>query len=321
MIDYISVTLYPDEKKPPQESVQWNADYSSGWSEYYLSRYDKRLRVRYHPNFKILRLDGSIPLFWQGHNFTFSNKEFSDAINFINGSLKVDLWKACVDAFEFGVIFETEMKPKTYILHHATKTHEKLKQNEKAKDNGNFRWWSDKNVSLKMYDAGKNVLMKQSLSKRKILQVLGWKEKGNFLKWEVHYNRPECLNRGVSLKLSDLVDPSWQEILKEDLYVQYQRLIPAKNAIITPDNKKDLSTAKILALELSEEAISQGHPAASAKKKLYARINDIPDEILTKQDKDARKRQIREIFDRIQEAPDSKWDLSRKIQEALDACE
>jgi hypothetical protein len=117
------------------------------------------------------------------------------------------------------------------------------------------------------------------------------------------------------------VDPSWQEILKEDLYVQYQRLIPAKNAIITPDNKKDLSTAKILALELSEEAISQGHPAASAKKKLYARINDIPDEILTKQDKDARKRQIREIFDRIQEAPDSKWDLSRKIQEALDACE
>jgi hypothetical protein len=319
MIDYISVEL--DEEFIPLKSVQWNADYSSGWSEYYLIRNDKRLRVRYHPDFKILRLDGSIPCFWKGYNFAFTNKEFLDAINFISGSLKVDLWKARVDAFEFGVIFETEMKPKTYILHHAAKIQEKLKQNEKAKDNGNFRWWSDKNVSLKMYDAGKNILMKQSLSKKKKLQELGWKAKGNFLKWEVHYNRPECLNKGDSLKLSDLVDPIWQKIFKEDLYVQYQRLIPVKDAIITPSNKKGLSTAKILALELSEEAISQGHPATSVKKKLYAKINDIPDEVLTKQDKDARKRQIREIFDKIQEAPDSKWNLLRKIQEALGACE
>ena len=321
MIDYILVELDEELSLKSLRSLQFEALYSSGWSRYYLEEYNKKLKVWYHPNFKILKLDGSIPYFWRGHNFTFNNKDFVDAINYINERLQVNFWNGVVRSFEFGVIFETEMKPKTYILHHTAKTHEKLKQDEKAKDNGNFRWWRDKNVSLKMYDAGKNILMKQSLSKRKVLQELGWKAKGNFLKWEVHYDRPECLNRGDSLKLSDLVDPAWQEIFKEDLYVQYQRLIPGKDAIITPDNKKDLSTAKILALELSEEAINQGHPATSVKKKLYAKINDIPDEVLTKQDKDARKRQIREIFDKIQEARDSKWDLLRKIQEALDACE
>ena len=90
-----------------------------------------------------------------------------------------------------------------------------------------------------------------------------------------------------------------------------------KNVII-PKDKKDLSTADILALAISEESINQGHPLEDVKKLLYAKINSVPDEVLTIADKKARKRQIKQLLDKIQESPESKWDLSAKIQEALE---
>ena len=129
--------------------------------------------------------------------------------------------------------------------------------------------------------------------------------------------KPESLNKGVAVHLYDLANPKWQATIKEDLYLQYQRLIPMKNVII-PKDKKDLSTADILALAISEESINQGHPLEDVKKLLYAKINSVPDEVLTIADKKARKRQIKQLLDKIQESPESKWDLSANIQEALE---
>lgn len=73
-----------------------------------------------------------------------------------------------------------------------------------------------------------------------------------------------------------------------------------------------------MALAISEESINQGHPLEDVKKLLYAKINSVPDEVLTIADKKARKRQIKQLLDKIQESPESKWDLSAKIQEALE---
>ena len=188
--------------------------------------------------------------------------------------------------------------------------------NEKPKVQGNFRWYDDKNVSLKMYDAGRNIEYKQGLKRKSIIEEAGWNPEGDYLKWEAHYLKPEILNHGKGVLLADLVNPNWENVFKEDLYLQYKRLIPMKS-ISTPNKKSDLHTTDIIVLQLVESSLNEGKSLQEVKKMLYNRINSISDDILTKADKDSRKRQIKVLLEKIKEEPKSKWDLSTKIEEAL----
>ena len=88
--------------------------------------------------------------------------------------------------------------------------------------------------------------------------------------------------------------------------------------IIEPTNKADLSTASILAMALAEDSLNDNKTLQEVRKMLYARINAFPDEVLSKSDKDSRKRQIKAILDKMQEADTSKWDLSQKLEDVLE---
>lgn len=169
-----------------------------------------------------------------------------------------------------------------------------------------------------MYDAARNIQMKIGENRRDIIRDAGWQDAGEFLKWEAHYLRPESLNRGKGIHLYELVNPDWNNTFKEDLYLQYKRLLPMKG-VITPSDKKNLTTADILLLAMVEESINEGRPKEELKKILYAKINAIPESVLTKSDKDSRKAQIRKLLSNIKEAPESIYDLSQKIQDALEA--
>lgn len=318
MIDYLSATTTFDGKITKILPHLGNPDavFSSGWSRYYLQGCE-RLSVLINPYNQLAKIEGSIPYYWQGNNFSFNQDSLRDAINHLSSFLRLDLWKAELNAFEYGVIMEVQMKPKEYILHHSAKQSEHLHLEENEKYKGSYRNWSDKNLKLKMYDAGRNIDFKQGQERKAIIRQAGWEDVGEYLKWEAHYLRPESLNRGVALHLFDLMNKDWQNTFKEDLYLQYKRLIPMKS-IILPDSKKDLSTADILSITLAEQSLNEGKPLEALKKILYGRINSIPDEVLPKPDKDARKRQIKSLLDKIQESPGSKWDLSKEIQKALE---
>lgn len=88
----------------------------------------------------IVKIKGSIPYFFQGHNFNFSNKSFNEAIKYLNNVLNCNLWDATVNALEYGIIFEVPAKPSEYIQHHRERSQERLTCNEKSKDKGGFRW-------------------------------------------------------------------------------------------------------------------------------------------------------------------------------------
>lgn len=318
MIDYISTTTsFSGKDNAFLAHLQEDAAYKSGWLKYSLQGCEK-LAVWIHPSLELMRLKGSISYYWQGNNFCFDRRQFVEAINYIQNLLRVDLWKSTINAFEYGVIMQVQMKPKEYIKHHYSEPKEKLELNEKPKDKGKFRWWGDKNVSLKMYDAGRNIQMKIDEHRRDIIRGAGWEDAGDFLKWEAHYVKPESLNKGAGLQLWQLVNPDWHNIFKEDLYLQYKRLLPMKG-IITPSDKKDLTTADILLITMAEEAVNEGRTKEELKKILYAKINAIPESVLTKADKDSRKAQIRKLLSNIKEAPESIYDLSQKIQDALEA--
>ncbi len=299
MIDFIQVTKHLGSKdKLFLGHLEHEAQYSSGWNKYRLQGCEK------------------IEIYWQGHNFSYSKEGFLKAIEHINRILNVNLWDSIIQAFEYGIIMEVSHKPKEYIKRHNAAQSEKLIMNEKGKDRGNFRWWADSNVSLKMYDASKNILMKQRNDKKAIIEEEGWNPEGYFLKWEAHYLKPEILNHGKGLMLANLMNPQWENIFKEDLYSQYKRLIPMKT-IITPTNKKDLGTSSLILLTMAESEINNGATLQEVKKMLYDKINIISDSILSKADKDSRKRQIKVLIDKIKESPESSWDLSKELEEAL----
>ena len=86
-----------------------------------------------------------------------------------------------------------------------------------------------------------------------------------------------------------------------------------------PTNKADLSTASIIAMALVEDSLNESKTLQEVCRMLYNRINSFPDEILSKSDKDARKRQVKAILGKMREADTSKWDLSQQLAAALQA--
>jgi hypothetical protein len=87
--------------------------------------------------------------------------------------------------------------------------------------------------------------------------------------------------------------------------------------ITIPNKKSELSTTDIVVMQLVEGSLNDGKSLQEIRKMLYARINSISNDILTKADKDHRKRQIKALLEKIKEEPESKWDLSAKLEEAL----
>ena len=317
MIDFISIIkpIHWCKVTPFFGHCQKVAAYTSGSIRYRLEGCEG-IDIYFNPDLH-LQIKGSIMYYWQGHNFTYSHEAFIEAINHIGKLLHVDLWDSIVTAFEYGVIMEVEEKPKDYIKNHKAKPSEKLDQSIIGKDKGNLTRWKDSNVDLKMYDAGRNIKMKQGMNRKDTIQATGWNPQHNYLKWEAHYLKPQVLNHGKEVCLGSLVTPDWQDIFKEDLYLQYKRLIPMAN-IIEPTNKKDLSTAAIIAMVLAEVSLNDSKTLKEVRKMLYARINSIHGEVLSRADKDSRRRQIKAILDKMHEADTSKWDLSQKLAEVLE---
>lgn len=319
MIDFISI-IKPNrygKVSPYFGHCQIMAEYPSTGAVRYRLEGCEGLDIYWNPN-GFLKLQGSIMYYWQGHNFTYSPEAFQAAIDYIGKMLHVGLWDCIVEVFEYGVIMPVEVKPRDYIQHHKAKPSEHLHQFINGKDKGNFTSWQDSNVRLKMYDAGKNIEMKQGMSRRDIIQEAGWNPQDYYLKWEAHYLKPYVLNHGNGVILANLINPDWQDIFKEDLYQQYKRLIPMAN-VEAPTSKADLSTADIIALALVEDNLNESKTLQEVKKMLYNRINSFPDEVLSKSDKDARKRQVKAILGKMREADTSKWDLSQQLAAALQA--
>lgn len=311
MIDYIAVTKHFQNKdKPFLNNCQIKVFYKdTGCTKYILHGW-----LYWYENSNTLKLQGSITYFIQGHNFTYSNSIFCEAIKTIENMLKCHLWDAYVDEFEFGKIIKVEYEPKEYITKHYSDD-KKLTMNERGKDRGYFKWWEAQNLSLKMYDINRNIKNKQSNIGKQTLIDIGWNPAEHYLKWEAHYKKPhQYFNNGIGIKLSDLVKPAFQTTISTDLIYQYSRLSTMKS-IVTPNDKKSLKTADIILLELAESMINSNFSIQETQKKLYNRINNISKDILSDSDKKARKRQINSLIKKLKEEKTSKWDITEKLKE------
>ena len=316
MIDYISVIKYMHKGSPFLGHCNQYAAYANGWLCYYIEGCEK-LKVLWNPDTFQLRIQGSLMYYWQGHNFTCSMPDFVQAVEYLQEVLQVGLWDSEVEAFEFGVIVEVGQKPKLFIQNHHARAGTGLTENEKGKDQGCFRWWEGGAEKIKMYDARKNIMQKQGLKRRELIAAAGWNPDSQYLKFEIHFLKPRLLNAGKVLLLEDLTSTANYRFYKKILLDQYKLLQPMKT-LTMPTDKKDLTSADIVLLAYVEGFINaEGCTPAEAQKALYRRVNLIPEEILSKSDKDSRKRQIKALFAKVKESPESQWDLTAVISKAL----
>ena len=312
MLDYIEITKHIQGKnKPFLGHLQPEAVYSSGMERYFVQGC-RKMKIEHNPNTQSLKLKGSPLYFIQGHNFTYNKDLYIEGLKYIEDLLQMDLFDSDLDSFEYGIILEVEIKPKYIIAGHNAGQGFLMRIN--PKDRGGIRYFEDNKLQLKLYDAGMNIKHKQGMTMKRIIKEAGWNPNGNYLKVEAHYKEPhKLLNDGRAIRLADIFLPKWEERLKEDLLVQYQRLQPIK-AIERPTNKSELSSADIILRRLAEDKMNQG---IDLKITLYDDINSISENLMSIEDKKARKRQIKKMLERIETAPKSMYDLSDLLASAL----
>ena len=312
MLDYIEITKHIQGKnKPFLGHLQPEAVYSSGMERYFVQGC-RKMKIEHNPNTQSLKLKGSPLYFIQGHNFTYNKDSYIEGLKHIEDLLEMDLFDSDLDSFEYGIILKVDTKPKYLIAgHNAGKG---LLMRTNPKDRGGIRYFEDKMLQLKLYDAGRNIKFKQGMTMKGIIKEAGWNPDGYYVKVEAHYKQPhKLLNDGKAIRLADIFLPKWEKRLKEDLFEQYQRLEPMKT-IELPTNKSELSSADIILLSLAEVSINQG---IDLKRTLFEKINSIPENILNMEDKKARRRQINKLLERIETAPKSMYDLSDLLASAL----
>lgn len=316
MIDYISATKYKCKDSlflghcKPVQTFQ-----DSGLALYHLEGCEL-LKIWHYPAADKVKVEGSLPYFLKGNNFTFSTSELVEAVDIIDTLLGgVGLWGALLDSFENGVIMPVEVKPKEFICRHSASAGSHLRKALNEKYSGKFVMWQGQGLDLKLYDAGANIRMKQGQVRREVIESAGWNPAGNYLKFEARYTKPSLLTNGVGVPLEKLQNESFLNMLKGDLMENYHTLSPAR-ALLPATDKKDCSSLDLALRALADALINgQGLSLQEARRQVYAIINATP--CLSKADKDARKAQIRKALAKLQESPESPWDLSGRLEDAL----
>lgn len=281
-----------------------------GNARYYLQGCEK-MKVTYNVISDWIKVEGSLPYYLNGHNFKFPDDQCVKAIENINAMLgDIDLWDAYVNTFESGVIIEVGEKPSDYIAHHHAVKGSKLKMRVDEKDQGRFALWHRAGEDIKIYDEGARIRQIQSKARRQEVMMSGWNPDQFYLKYEIRFTRPEWINANRSVKVRDLTEETFKNTINRNLMDQYHLLSPTRS-LAMPTDKDAFSSLDVALITMSK--LCDLSPE-QMQDKMYKTINETG---FDKKDKDARKRTIKAACQRLVEMPDSKWDLTDRIEQEL----
>jgi hypothetical protein len=291
MIDYTEITKHLHKDNPCFDHLQYEASYKSGWNKFLLKGC-KEMEVWYNESNNLLKVKGSLPYYWQKHNFTFDREALHESIQDISARLKINLWEAELSRFEYGSIIEVQAKPEELIRHHI-----KIKGMQTRSINPDVKIFEGIIQSLKLYDAGRNMKNKLDKAIRSHLsQACGYDQGKQYLKIENHYKKPyQALNSGIRILVNDLLIPEFYQKCKTDLLSQYRNIMKTETFLI-PKDKKALSAGNIILLAFKE---TESLFNINAEERIKSLLKAIPEEILNQNDKKARKLQIRKMLKEI----------------------
>lgn len=190
-------------------------------TKYHISNGFKPLTIWHNERTGLLTVEGSIPFFWQGHNFNFSHIQLIEAIDFISETLCTDLRESEVKGYEFGIVIPVELPP-SYILqnHLALPGHGYNPYGTKRSELAGINFPSPIEI-LKMYDVGKR-FRQLKFTKAFKESISGFDPKANYVRVEKHVLRPDKNLQIRTLSLKVYCSDTIQEMLKTDLIETYQ---------------------------------------------------------------------------------------------------
>ncbi len=280
---------------------------STGVKKYNLTQ-KNNIVITHNERENIIRVNANIPYCFLGHNFYSTIEDLTDGFQSISEDLNVNLFDADIQKFEFGSFIEIPFLVKDFLNNHIRAKSMNTRIFERGKD---FEPIKNQTHRIKIYDGGYRLKTELSKSIREILtNDFGYNPKGNYIKIESHYLKPETYFKKRNLLLNDLFSIQFTNECKNDLLNNYQKIMKT-GCIQIPETKGKLSSSVIPLICLRELGQIYGFNPDEAIKTL---IKAIPETILTKDDKKARNRQINNNLKLIQTAGKSIYDISDLIQ-------
>lgn len=304
--DFLEASKSLDKDKICLDHLDHEASYSSGWQKF-IYEGCKAIEIWMNPDTDKLKIKGSIPYFITGQNFKTSSEDFEQGIDHISEVLNLDIRQAEVNVFEFGTTLSIQFPAKEIFTSHI-----KIRgMRSRAFDHG--KYFDDRVLRLKLYDAGKNIKNKLTKEERqKLSNYSGYDPFQHYLKIENHYKKPQvCFKRSLLL-VDDLMKPEFQTICKEDLLKKYQSIMKSNSFEIK--SKKQVTSSTIPLLLLKE---FEGLLPCKAEDLIRQKIKSFPAEILSKEDKKSRVRQIRANLRKIETVRSCQYDISEILMNQI----
>lgn len=309
MFDHIEVSLFTGKDTPNLSYLTDTGNIWQDWQQYRLEGVCP-LRVQYKAQYRELKISGSIPYLCRGHNYPAGATDLREALNYISQIIGLNVFSGSIDVFEFGQFITVPLRVDVMLANHTRLpgfvTRGYINQKSKFFDSSALR--------VKLYDANENFKKKvKGEAKRALQEDFGFIPGKHCLKVENHYKKPEIYFKQRVL-VADLFNPAFVNLCKVDLLETYQRIrkTPAGSM---PTNKKDLPASMLPLLVLKDLEAILGF---SMEELLNQKLKTIPEEVLTSEDRKARKRQLRKMLGLVASAnADSPFDVSHLLEEVL----
>lgn len=309
MFDHIGVSLFTGKDTPNLSYLTDTGNVWQGWQQYQLQGVCP-LKVQYKAPLRELRISGSIPYLCRGHNYPAGSTDLREAMDYISQSISLNVFSGSIEVFEFGQFVNAPLRVDVMLANHTRLpgfvARGYLNQTSKFFDSSALR--------VKLYDANQNFNHKvKGDAKQALREDFGFEPGKYCMKVENHYKKPEIYFKQRVL-VADLFNPAFVNLCKADLLDTYRR-IHKTPAGAMPTNKKDLPASMLPLLVLKDLEALHGF---SMEDLLTQKLKTIPEEVLTHEDRKARKRQLRKMLGLVSSATaDSPFDVAHLLEEVL----
>ncbi|ARK12182.1 hypothetical protein A6C57_18610 [Fibrella sp. ES10-3-2-2] len=290
MFDHIGISLFTGKGTPNLTHLTDTGNIWQGWQQYRLEGVCP-LKVQYKSELKELRIKGSFPYLWRGHNYPADASDLREAMDYVSQSIGLNVFSGSIIEFEFGQFVNVPHRVDVLLANH---THlpgfvARGYINQASKE------FDSKTLKVKLYDANRNFSQKViGEAKQALRKDYGSAPGKHCLKIENHYKKPHIYFKQPVL-VADLFNPVFIDQCKTDLLTTYQ-LIYKTPVSVMPTNKKDLPASMLPLLVLKDLEAIHGF---SVEDLLTQKLKAIPEGVLTSEDKKARKRQLRKMLSSV----------------------
>lgn len=300
------VTGSPDFSK-----VEEVASYTRGinvWTEYQIKKNHNPIKLRLNESSGEMDIKGNVGFFWNGHNLSFPNSEFIEAIDYLSQLLSIDISKMKLVEFDHSALVKLDQSPQSVIMNHLF-----IKGHETKPQKAGKYFLKPRVQLVKMYDATRRIKQIYSSTLRKdILLQSGLVDGSNLLRFEKKILNPHAYFKS-QLTVDDILKPDFISQLDNDLIDTYKSIMKT-GLIKIPEKKKHLTSSTIPLIIGKELGMIYDFDFDALMKE---RIREIPETILTKDDKKARMRQIKANLKKITSSGLSQFDITVALSNSL----